>query len=209
MNDPIQFAKLVSKYFEILKQHCRGSQTNSELVSATFKAVTALIGSSYGPLTDNHLKILLAYAEEDLFNQERQAAAFPLLQALLKRKNICDEMEIIGRKVLKLTVQADTETGRNAARNYFVNFLLEVSCGFLKVQKIIQFRNFKIVEFSNLYFKRSYAYVTYGMFSIRLVRRNCLDILIICLGIYNTRSKPAVSLFWNVFDKSFLSSPKN
>ena len=77
------------------------------------------------------MKILLAYAEEDLFNQERQAAAFPLLQALLKRKNICDEMEIIGRKVLKLTVQADTDTGRNAARNYFVNFLLEVSCGFL------------------------------------------------------------------------------
>ena len=173
MNDSIQFAKLVSKYFEILKQHCRGSQTNSELVSATFKAVTALIGSSYGPLTDNHLKILLAYAEEDLFNQERQAAAFPLLQALLKRKNICDEMEIIGRKVLKLTVQADTDTGRNAARNYFVNFLLEV------------FQIFQICISKGLM----------RMLSIHLVRRNYLDILIICLGIYNTRSKPAVSLF--------------
>ena len=44
-------------------------------------------------------------------------------------------MEVIGRKVLKLTVQADTDTGRNAARNYFVNFLLEVIFFFIYLNK--------------------------------------------------------------------------
>lgn len=127
LHDPKQFKILVEKYFTILKTHCRGTQTsNGELVTAAFKAVTTLIGSSYGPLPDTYLKVLLGYAEEDLYNVDRQTSAFPLLQALLKRQNICDEMEHVGRKVLQLAVQADTDAGRNSARNYFISFLLEV-----------------------------------------------------------------------------------
>jgi U3 small nucleolar RNA-associated protein 20 len=128
LQDEKQFVKLVEKYFSILKTHCRGSANNAELVSAAFKAVTMLIGSQYGPLTDLHLKVLLGYAEEDLFNTDRQTAAFPLLHALLKRQNICEEMEYVGKKVLQLAVQADTEAGRNSARNYFIAFLLQVCC---------------------------------------------------------------------------------
>ena len=137
LRDRKLFKILVEKYFAILKSHCRGtsSKSNADLVAAAFKAVTTLIDSAYGEcLSDAHLTVLLGYAEEDLYNTDRQATAFPLLQALLKRKNICEEMEHVGRKVLKLAVQADSEAGRNAARNYFVNFLLEVQHFYLHVQ---------------------------------------------------------------------------
>ncbi|CAG5097928.1 Oidioi.mRNA.OKI2018_I69.XSR.g15294.t1.cds [Oikopleura dioica] len=129
LHDSKQFTKLAEKLFFVLKNQCRGNASNSEYVSAVFKAVTALISSDYGPLSDDYLLVLLGYAEEDLFNNERQATAFPLLHAMLKRNKVCDEMEYISTKVFKLSIQADTEAGRSSARNFFIQFLIDYPLG--------------------------------------------------------------------------------
>ena len=78
-------------------------------------------------LGDIHLQVLLNYAEEDLYNAERQTFAFPLLHALLKRQLRTPEMDAIGDKILKLAVTADSEAGRNSAKNFFCAYLMGVS----------------------------------------------------------------------------------
>ena len=121
MHDPKQFTKLAEKLFFVLKNQCRGNASNSEYVSAAFKAVTALISSDYGPLSDDYLLVLIGYAEEDLFNNERQAAAFPLLHAMLKKNKVCDEMEYIANKVFKLSIQVNFQNNNFYKNIFFVN----------------------------------------------------------------------------------------
>ena len=143
--------KLQKEIFSILKASCRGTRQNQDFVSAVFKAITVLINSPYrngdkklffwlkhiifyynispkiSCLGDIHLQVLLNYAEEDLYNAERQTFAFPLLHALLKRQLRTPEMDAIGDKILKLAVTADSEAGRNSAKNFFCAYLMGVS----------------------------------------------------------------------------------
>ena len=88
--------------------------------------MTVLINSAYNTLEETHLKVLLNYAEEDLYSAERQTYAFPLLHALLKRQLRADEMETIGDKVLKLAVTGETDASRNCAKTFFIAYLMEV-----------------------------------------------------------------------------------
>ena len=66
------------------------------------------------------------YAEEDLYNADRQSFAFPLLYALLKKRLKTKEMDFIGDKVLKLAITAESEAARNSAKNFFCSYLMEV-----------------------------------------------------------------------------------
>jgi len=133
--DRANLAKMQREIFAILKQQCRGTRQNDELVSATFKAVTVLINSAYSTLEETHLRVLLNYAEEDLYSAERQTYAFPLLHALLKRQLRTDEMETIGDKVLKLAVTGETDAARNCAKTFFIAYLMEYPLGEFKIER--------------------------------------------------------------------------
>lgn len=99
------------------------------------QAVTILINSVYSTLEDTHLRVLLNYAEEDLYSAERQTYAFPLLHALLKRQLRTEEMETIGDKVLKLAVTGDTDASRNCAKTFFISYLMDYPLGETKVER--------------------------------------------------------------------------
>jgi len=137
LKDKMINTKLQKEIFSILKASCRGTRQNQDFVSAVFKAITVLINSPYSCLGDIHLQVLLNYAEEDLYNAERQTFAFPLLHALLKRQLRTPEMDAIGDKILKLAVTADSEAGRNSAKNFFCAYLMGYRLGEDKIHKFL------------------------------------------------------------------------
>ena len=88
-----------------------------------------MVASDYGPLSEVELKLLMGYAEEDLYNADRQSFAFPILHSLLKKGVQSYEMESIGKKVLKLSITGETEGARNGAKAFFVSYLMSYPLG--------------------------------------------------------------------------------
>ncbi|XP_015126374.1 small subunit processome component 20 homolog [Diachasma alloeum] len=103
---------------------------NFDLVMAAFKTMSVLVRDvKHFDMSDDQVKALILYAEQDLHNYERQATAFNLLKAIINRKLIIPEMHEVMKRVAALSVTSESENVRQQARNVFYAFLMEYPLG--------------------------------------------------------------------------------
>ncbi|PSN56059.1 hypothetical protein C0J52_11812, partial [Blattella germanica] len=105
-----------------------------------FDLVVAVIvrDVKYYTITEDQLKALLLYAEQDMHDYNRQATAFILLKAVLSRKLVAPEMPAVMTKVANLSIVSEYPHVRLQARQVFHQFLMDYPLG-KKLEKHIAF----------------------------------------------------------------------
>uniref|UniRef100_M3ZWC6 UTP20 small subunit processome component n=1 Tax=Xiphophorus maculatus TaxID=8083 RepID=M3ZWC6_XIPMA len=126
--------QLTRQLFVLLKDYSKAGAArgeNYQLVQNCFKAMTVLVKNiKSNKISETQLQVLLGYAEEDIYDQSRQATAFGLLkQAILSRKLIVPEMEQVLKKVAKLSVTGSNTMIRTHCRHIYLKYLLDYPLG--------------------------------------------------------------------------------
>lgn len=148
--------QIASKLFSLLKTYSAASSTESsaagdhlELLMICYKLISSLIRDvSTFNLDEEQLQVLLYYAERNLYDSQKQAAAFNLLKSILSRKLQCNELTDVLSKVMKLSIQADGANVRLQSRQTILQYILDYS---LTEKKLVKFLEFYIVQLNYEY----------------------------------------------------------
>ncbi|XP_035727395.1 small subunit processome component 20 homolog isoform X1 [Vespa mandarinia] len=120
---------ICSSIFEVLHKYAAAGLSkgdNFDLVMAAFKCVSVLVRDvKHFTISVEQLKILLLYAEQDLYDGDKQATAFALLKAIIKRKLTAPEMDVVMKKVAALSITSELEHVRLQSRSVFYSYLME------------------------------------------------------------------------------------
>lgn len=88
-----------------------------------FQVVAVLVRDvKYHIIGAEQLKTLLLYAEQDMFDFNRQATAFALLKAVLARKLVPEKHDVMN-KVAKLSITSEFSHIRLQARQVTLKFM--------------------------------------------------------------------------------------
>lgn len=119
--------------FDILHKYASAGLSkgdNFDLVMATFKCMSVVVRDvKHFNINAEQLKILILYAEQDLHDSNKQATAFVLLKAIIRRKMIIPEMYVVMEKVAMLSVTSELEHVRLQSRTVFYSYLMEYPLG--------------------------------------------------------------------------------
>nr|XP_034172664.1 small subunit processome component 20 homolog [Osmia lignaria] len=111
---------------------------NFDLVMAGFKCMSVLVRDvKHYTINEEQLKVLIMYAEQDMYDSDRHATAFGLLKAIISRKMVLPEIHNVMSKIATLSITSDLEHIRQQSRSVFYTYLMEYPLGKLLNKHIL------------------------------------------------------------------------
>ncbi|CAL1294349.1 unnamed protein product [Larinioides sclopetarius] len=125
--------KVVNSLFLIVNKYAAVGMAqgeNFEMVVMSFKLFTVLVKhSQYHTMSEEQLKSLLSYVEQDIYDYLRQATAFTLLKEILSKKLQAPELRGIMSKVAEMSITSEQTHVRNQCRQVCMQYMLDYPLG--------------------------------------------------------------------------------
>lgn len=135
--------QIVPQIFGVLHKYATaGMSTSNEnfgLVKNAFNAMVALLRfCEYYTCSEEQLRTLLLYVEQNLHDAGKQTIAFSLLRVIVGRKLLVAEMHDVMRKIGEIVVTSESSDCRKDAKSIMVNYLMDYPLG-KKVDSFLKF----------------------------------------------------------------------